>query len=110
MICIIITINNKKKTQTQDYFSEEEDAFKSWLSKVADKRQSRCRLYMKDFELSSMGKKALLSHAARKKPRERDITIKTFFKTANQNKLLTKIQNLNQLKIKMVIAQIFLHM
>ena len=45
---------------------------------------------MKDFELSNMGKKALLRHAAGKKPRERDITIKTSFKPANQKKIASK--------------------
>ena len=62
----------------------EEDAFKTWLSKAADKKQARCRLCKKDFELSNMGKKALLSHAAGKKHIERDIKIKTFFKPTNK--------------------------
>ena len=33
-------------TQAQTYFNDfwlEEDAFKSWLSKVEDKKQGRCR-------------------------------------------------------------------
>ena len=49
--------------QAQTYFSAcwlEEDAFKTWLSKATDKRQARCRLCKKDFELFNMGKKALL--------------------------------------------------
>ena len=62
----------------------EEDAFKTWLSKAADKKQARCRLCKKDFELSNMGKKALLTHAAGKKHSERDIKIKTFFKPTNK--------------------------
>ena len=45
---------------------------------------------MKDFKLSNVGKKSLHSHAAGKKPRERDITIKTFFKPANQKKIANK--------------------
>ena len=57
---------------------------------MADKKQSRCRLCMKDFKLSNVGKKSLHSHAAGKKPRERDITIKTFFKPANQKKIANK--------------------
>ena len=76
--------------QTQTYFSDcwlEEDAFKSWLSKTADKKQARCRLCKTDFELSNMGKKALLCHAASKKHSERDMKIKTFFKIANQKKI-----------------------
>ena len=62
----------------------EEDAFKTWLSKAADKKQARCRLCKKDLELSNMGKKALLSHAAGKKHSKRDIKIKTFFKPTNK--------------------------
>ena len=88
-------------TQGKTYFSDcwlEEDAFKSWLSKAANKKQARRRLYEKDFELSNMGKKALLSHTASKKHSERVIKIKTFFKPANQ------------LKMTMVVAQILLHM
>ena len=69
-------------TQVQTFFNDcllEEDAFKSWLSKAADKKQARCRLYKKDFELSNMGKKALLSHAAGKKHSERDKKDKNIF-------------------------------
>ena len=76
-------------TQAQTYFSDcwlQEDAFKSWLSNAADKKQARFRLCQKDFKLSSMDKKALLSYAAGKKHSERDIKIKTFFKPANQKK------------------------
>ena len=53
-------------TQAQSYFSDcclEEDAFKSWLNKAVDKKQARCRLCKKGFKLSSMGKKAVVSHA-----------------------------------------------
>ena len=77
-------------TQAQTYFNDcwlEEDAFKSWLSKAADKKQARCRLFKEDFELSNMGKKALFSLAVGKKHSERDIKIKTFFKPANQKKI-----------------------
>ena len=83
-----------------------EDASKSWLSKVADKRQARCRLYKKDFELSNMGKNAFLSHAAGKKYSERDKNLQI------RRKLLTiiSIMNLNQLKMTMVVTQILLHM
>ena len=73
--------------QAQTYFNDcwlEEDAFKSQLSKAADKKQARCRLCKKNFELSNVGKKALLSHAAGKNHSEKDVTIKIFFKTANQ--------------------------
>ena len=76
--------------QAQTYFSAcwlEEDAFKTWLSKATDKRQARCRLCKKDFELFNMGKKALLSHAAGKKHSEKYLKIKTFFKPANQTKI-----------------------
>ena len=50
-------------TQSQTYLNDfwlEEDAFKSWLSKPANKKQARCRLCKKDFELSNMGEKASL--------------------------------------------------
>ena len=66
----------------------EEVAFKSWLSKAADKKQARCRLCKIDFELSNIGKKALLSHAGTKYS-ERDTKRKTFFKSANQKKIAT---------------------
>ena len=62
-------------TQAQTCFNDcwlEEDAFKSWRSKAADKKQAGCRSYKKDFKLSNTGKKALLSHAAGKKYSERD--------------------------------------
>ena len=65
----------------------QENAFKSWLSKAADKKQARCGLCKKDFELFNMDKKALLSHADGKKHSERDVKIKTFFKPANQKKI-----------------------
>ena len=65
----------------------EENAFKSWLSKAADKKQARCRICKKDFELSNMDKKTLLSHAAGKKHSERDMKIKIFSKPANQKKI-----------------------
>ena len=42
---------------------------------------------MKNFELSNIGKKTLLSHAAGKKHSERYIKIKAFFKPANQKKI-----------------------
>ena len=60
-------------TQAHTYFSDcwlEKDAFKSWLSNAADKKQAICRLCKKDFELSYMGKIALLSHAAGKEHSE----------------------------------------
>ena len=60
---------------------------KSWLSKAADKKQARCRLCKKNFELSNMGKKTLLCPAAAKKHIERDKKINTFFKYANQKKI-----------------------
>ena len=60
---------------------------KSWLSKAADKKQARCRLCKKDFELSNLSKKALLCHAAAKKHSERDKKINTIFKYANQKKI-----------------------
>ena len=100
-------------TQAQTYFNDcwlEEDAFKSWLSKAADKNQARCRLCKKDFELSNMDKKALLSNAAGKKHSGRDIKIKNILNLQIRRKLLTIIQNLNQLKMTMVVAQILLHM
>ena len=66
MICIIITINNKEwHKQNETCFSNywlEEYASKGSLSKAADKKQARCRLCKKDFELSNMGKKTLLSY------------------------------------------------
>ena len=77
-------------TQAQTYFTDcylEEDALKSWLSKVVDKKQATCRLCKKYSELPNMGKKALLSHAAGKKHSERDIKIKIFLKPANQKKI-----------------------
>ena len=77
-------------TQVQTYFNDcwlEEDAFKSWLSKVVDEKQARCRLCKKDFKFSNMGKKTLLSHAAGKKHSEREVNIKAFFKPAKQKKI-----------------------
>ena len=59
---------------------------KSWLSKAANKKQARCRLCKKNFELSNMGKKTLLCPAAAKKHIERD-KINTFFKYSNQKKI-----------------------
>ena len=106
MICIIITINNKKWHKRNDTcFSDywlEEYASKSSLSKAADKKQARCRICKKDFELSNMGKKALLSYAAGKKHNERDIKI-TFLNLQIRIKLLTIIQNVKQLKMKMAV-------
>ena len=80
-------------TQAQTYFNDcwlKEDAFKNWLSKVVDEKQGRCRLCKKDFKLSNMVKKALLSHAPGKKHNERDIKIKTFFIPVNQKKIANK--------------------
>ena len=82
----------------------EEYASKSSLSKAADKKQARCRLCKKDFELSNMGKKSLLSYAAGKRHHERDIKIKTFLNLQIRIKLLTIIQNVKQLKMKMVVV------
>ena len=78
-------------TPAQTYFSDcwlVEDAFKSWHSKAADKKQARCRLCKKDFELSNVGKRALLSHAAGKKHSARGMKIKTFFKPESQKKIV----------------------
>ena len=97
------------QTYLNDYWFEE-DAFKSWLSKATDKKQARCRLCRKDFELSNMVKKALLSHASCKIHSERYTKMKIFLNLQIRRKLLTIIQNLNQLKMKILVAQILLHM
>ena len=62
--------NEKQKTQLQTYFSKawlDEEDFKKWLSPVADNTQARCKQCNKTFNLSNMGRQALVSHAAGKK-------------------------------------------
>ena len=99
-------------TQAHTYFNDcwlEEDAFKSSLSKAADKKQTRCRLCKIDFEVSNMGKKSLLGHAGKSIVKEIQRQ-KHFLNLQIRRKLLTMIQNLNQLQMTTVVAQILLHM
>ena len=64
-----------------------EDVFKSWLDKLADKRQEDVDYVWKTSSFLILVKKALLSHSAGKKHSERYIKIKAFFKPANQKKI-----------------------
>ena len=57
----------------------EDDEFKSWLCSSKESDKARCKLCKKDFELSNMGRQALISHASGKKHKEIDIKIKAFF-------------------------------
>ena len=57
----------------------EDDEFKSWLCSSKESDKARCKLCKKDFELSNMGRQALISHASGKRHKEIDIKIKAFF-------------------------------
>ena len=51
---------------TQTYFSKQwldDPEFQQWLSPATEKTQDRCKLCNKVFNLSNMGRQALVSHA-----------------------------------------------
>lgn len=76
--------------QGNTYFDDcwlEDDEFKSWLSKPPDRKQARCKLCKKTFELSNMGVNSLRSHASGKKHKSFDMKIKSFFKPAGEKKV-----------------------
>ena len=56
----------------------EDDEFKSWLCRSKESDKARCKLCKKDFEISNVGRQALISHASGKKHKEIDIKIKLF--------------------------------
>jgi len=41
----------------------EDTRFTDWLSRASDIHKARCRVCMKDFDISNMGEAALTSHA-----------------------------------------------
>ena len=71
-------MSKKKKTIFNPLWLED-DEFKSWLCSSKESDKARCKLCKKDFELSNMGRQALISHASGKKHKEIDIKIKAFF-------------------------------
>ena len=54
----------------QTYFSKdwlEDPDFKNWFVSCTNNTQARCKLCQKTFNLSNMGRQALVSHASGKK-------------------------------------------
>ena len=57
----------------------EEDEFRSWLCSARQNDKAKCKLCKKEFELSNMGRQALISHASGMKHKDIDKKIKAFF-------------------------------
>ena len=75
----------------QMYFSKQSldyDQFKQWLVAVSDKAKAKCKSCNKVFNLSNMGKQALVSHAAGKEHTVVTTKVQMFFETQSYSKRL----------------------
>ena len=69
----------------QTYFSKdwlEDPDFKNWLVSCTNNTQARCKHCQKTFNLSNMGRQALVRHAKSKKHKLHDSRVQMFFKSA----------------------------
>ena len=69
--------------KNQTYFSKhwlDDDEFKQWLVAVSERTEAKCKSCNKGFNLSDVGKQALVSHAAGKQNMAVTAKVQMFFK------------------------------
>ena len=80
----------------QTYFSKdwlEDPDFKNWLISCTSNTQIRCKLCQKTFNLSNMGRPALVSHAGGKKHKLHNSRVQMFFKPATVKQTSTSVDS-----------------
>ena len=73
----------EKKNERSGILSKdwlEDPDFKNWLVSCTNNTQARCKLCQKTFNLSNMGRKALVSHVSGKKHKLHDSRVQRFSK------------------------------
>jgi len=75
----------------------EDDEFKPWLAQSKKQNEARCKVCKKDFDLSNMGRQAVVSHAAGKKHKECNIKISSFFKPPTSSKEVINIDSVEEI-------------
>ena len=78
------------------YFSKdwlEDPDFKNWLVSCTHNTQARCKLCQKAFNISNMGRQALVSHASGKKHKLHDSKVQMFFKPATVKQTSTSLDS-----------------
>ena len=85
--------SENRKAQQQTYFSKawlDDEEFKKWLSPVVDNTQARFKQCNKTFNLSNMGRQALVSHASGQKHKTLTHRSQSFFQRKNATVSSTK--------------------
>ena len=73
--------------------------FKQWLVAVSDKAKAKCKSCNKVFNLSNMGKQALVSHAAGKKHMAVTTKIQMFLNPKLLKKIRKTVKSLVQIRM-----------
>ena len=76
---------NDQTSFSQDWLNDSE--FEQWITVAPNNTQARCKLCKQTFNLSNMGRQALVSHAAVKKHQTHAHRVISFFKPSSTREI-----------------------